>query len=174
MDDREVRRRVAAVEDRLAALEGLDEPARSAGLDAVQQLVELYGEALARLLGHARSGGADGPFDGALAGDELLSHLLLLHGLHPDDAPTRIENALAAMRPQLESRGATVDLVGVDGGVARLHFSAAQPLPEKLVELFETAVLTAAPEVEAVESGGSVVRKDFVPLGSLQRKGGAA
>jgi len=174
VDDREVRRRVAAVEERLGALEGLDEPARSAGLDAVQQLVELYGEALARLLAHAREAGADGPFDRALAGDELLGHLLMLHDLHPDDVPTRVETALAAMRPQLASRAATVDLVGVEGGVARLHFSAAQPLPEKLTQLFEEAVLAAAPEVDKVESGGAVVRKDFVPLGSLQRKGGAA
>lgn len=171
MDDREVRRRVGAVEERLAALEELAEPQRSVALDAVRELVELYGECLNRLLAHARSGG---DLDRALAGDELVAHMLLLHGLHPEGAPARVEAALAAVRPQLASRSATVELESIDGDAARLRFAAAKPLPEALVEIFERAVLAAAPELARVESVGAVAEEGFVPLGTLRRKGGAA
>lgn len=177
MDDREVRRRVGMVEETLAALEELAEPGRSVALEAVGQLVELYGESLARLLRHARAAGApsgSSPFDRSLAGDELVAHMLLLHGLHPEGAPARIGAALAAVRPQLASRDATVELEAVEGGVARLRFGAARPLPEALVEIFERAVLAAAPELERVESVGAVAEEGFVPLGSLKRKGGVA
>jgi hypothetical protein len=174
MDDREVRRRVGVVEERLAALEELAEPQRSVALDAVRELVELYGESLARLLRHARAAGADGLFDGALAGDELVAHMLLLHGLHPEGDSARIEAALAALRPQLASRSATVELESVEGDAARLRFAAARPLPEDLVEIFEQAVLAAAPELARVESVGAVAEEGFVPLGALRRKGGAA
>jgi hypothetical protein len=191
VDDREVRRRVAAVEERLAALEELDEAPRSAALEAVQQLVEVYGEALARLIGHAQdalgSSSNDASSNGdanaeaeaagfarAVAGDELLGHLLLLHDLHPDDLATRVETALAALRPQLASRAATVSLDRVEDGVAVLRFDATQPLPEALVEIFEQGVMAAAPDLERIESGGAVARKGFVPLGSLQGKGATA
>src|ERR687885_2972627 len=101
MDDAEVRELVARVESLLG---GLDEQAT----EAVQALVELYGEALSRFLA-----GADP------TSDELLSHLLLVHDLHPVDVETRVRQALEDVRPYLGSHGGDVELVAVEGGVAR-------------------------------------------------------
>ena len=41
----------------------------------------------------------------AVAGDELLGHLLLLHDLHPVDVGTRVASALEEVRPYLGSHG---------------------------------------------------------------------
>src|SRR4028119_1047027 len=57
----------------------------------------------------------------AVAEDELVSHLLLLHGLHPLDLETRVVRALEEVRPYLKSHGGNVELLGVEGGVARLR-----------------------------------------------------
>jgi hypothetical protein len=67
MTDADVRERVTALEAMLEAAG--DDPAVA---DVVQALVELYGEALARLIR-----GADPKTD------ELVSHLLIVHGIEP-------------------------------------------------------------------------------------------
>src|ERR687887_1661189 len=105
MDDLEVRERVAHVESLLGAIED-DE----AATDAVAAIVELYGEALARLVAGAEP-----------AEDELVSHLLLLHGLHPLDVESRVEQALDEVRPYLHSHGGDVELLRIEDGVARLR-----------------------------------------------------
>src|ERR687883_1774824 len=103
MDDAEVRELVARVESLLG---GLDERAT----EAVQALVELYGEALARVVA-----GAD-PVE-----DELLSHLLLVHDLHPVAVETRVQRALDDVRPYLGSHGGDVELLAVEDGIARVR-----------------------------------------------------
>ena len=105
MEDAEVRELVARVEQALASID--DD--RKATV-AVQAIVELYGEALARFLA-----GADP------ATDELLSHLLLVHDLHPVDVETRVRRALDDVRPYLGSHGGDVELLGVADGVARVR-----------------------------------------------------
>ena len=78
----EARERVARVEALLDDLEALADPAaRETALELVQALLELYGEGLARIVAPSQS--ATTAAGAALAGDELVSHLLLLHGLHP-------------------------------------------------------------------------------------------
>ena len=46
----------------------------------------------------------------ALAGDELVEHLLLLHGLHPVSVEERVREALDGVRPYLGSHGGDVEL----------------------------------------------------------------
>ena len=47
----------------------------------------------------------DGTLADALAGDELVAHLLLLHGLHPVPLEARVRGALDEVRPYLETHG---------------------------------------------------------------------
>lgn len=140
MTDEEVRQRVAQVEDLLAAIES-DEPA----LDAVAAIVELYGEALRRVVG-----GADP------ASDELLSHLLLVHGMHPVDVEERVAHALDEVRPYLGSHGGGVTLLGVEDGVARVRLEGAcegcRSSAATMKTAIEQAVARAAPELRAVEA----------------------
>jgi Fe-S cluster biogenesis protein NfuA len=169
--DPEVRDRVAAVEGLLARVEELPGEARAIALDTVQVLVELYGEALERLLGR---GGAD--LLAFAGGDELLSHLLLLHGLHPAGVEERVREALEAARPDLGRHAGRVELVEVAGGTARLRFAGDEPpsSADTLRFAVEQAVLARAPEVERVEIDGLAAPEQaggggFVPVEALRR-----
>lgn len=195
LDDEQVRERVAAVEEMLALVEELPEGPRETALDTVQVLVELYGEALARLLhgsgrirggnGHAAAAGSSG--DGAGPGgdllalareDELLSHLMVLHGLHPADAAARVEEALEEVRPLLASHGGNVALAGVEDGVARVRLEGScggcQSSAATVRQTVEQAILARAPEIERVETeeggAGASAREAVVPLDSLRRR----
>lgn len=87
LTDAEVRERVAGIDSLLERVEAIAEPsAHTAALETVQALLDLYGEGLARMVGHVAAecrGATQQDIADAFAGDELVSHLLLLHGLHP-------------------------------------------------------------------------------------------
>jgi Fe-S cluster biogenesis protein NfuA len=146
MRDSEVRERVAHVEELLGAIE--DEPH---ALAAVQAVVELYGEGLRRVVE------LDGMAE-RLVADELVSHLLLLHDLHPVAVEARVANALEEVRPYLGSHGGDVELLSVEDGVARLRLNGTcDGCPSSAVTLkhsIETAILRAAPELDRVEADG--------------------
>ncbi|HTK51231.1 MAG TPA: DUF5947 family protein [Gemmatimonadaceae bacterium] len=84
--DVDVRALVARIDSLLADVESIEnETARETSLAAVTALVDLYGEALARILAHVTKHAE--PSAGllrVLLRDELVRHLLLLHDLHPD------------------------------------------------------------------------------------------
>jgi hypothetical protein len=134
MDDAEVRERVAQVEQ---LLDGLDER----GERAVAAVVELYGEALRRIVSGA-----------SLTKDELVAHLLLLHGLHPAGVRERVAQALE------ELRGG--ELVELSGTVARVRLASGCRRAT-----VEEAVLRVAPELERVEI---VSEPKLLQIGSLR------
>jgi Fe-S cluster biogenesis protein NfuA len=146
MRDTEVRQRVERVEELLGAVE---DDARA--LAAVQALVELYGEGLRRIA-------EQGALSEEVAADELVSHLLLIHDLHPMDVETRVARALEDVRPYLGSHGGDVELLGVSGGVARLRLNGTcDGCPSSTVTLkhsIETAIMGAAPDLDGVEAEG--------------------
>jgi Fe-S cluster biogenesis protein NfuA/nitrite reductase/ring-hydroxylating ferredoxin subunit len=92
----------------------------------------------------------------ALATDELVGHLLLLHGLHPISVEERVREALDGVRPYLGSHGGGVELVGVSDGVALVRMQGScEGCPASAMTLklaIEDAVLKAAPDVERVEA----------------------
>jgi Fe-S cluster biogenesis protein NfuA len=160
VNDAEARGEVERVEALLSAIED-DPPA----LDAVQAVVNLYGEALRRI---AASGGVDGAAD-----DELVSHLLLVHDLHPLDVEARVEQALAGVRPYLHSHGGDVELLGVADGVARVRLrgtcNGCASSTATLKNAIEEAVARAAPELHGVEAEGvAEPQPALVQIGSLQ------
>src|SRR5215208_5466976 len=106
----------------LGEIETLSDPnARSKAAEVVGVLLELYGEGLARMMEVVAEGEErERTFD-AFAEDELVSHLLLLHGLHPLDLETRVIMALEEVRPSLQSQGGKGELWGGKEGVARLR-----------------------------------------------------
>ncbi|MDT5043444.1 MAG: hypothetical protein QOE51_4429 [Actinoplanes sp.] len=125
--------------------------------ELVRLVADLYGAGLERLLDllHERGVLTDDLADD-LAGDDLVSSLLLVHGLHPYGVPTRVERALAEVRPYLGSHGGDVELLGVGAdGVVRLRMlGSCDGCPSSSVTLklaVETAIEAAAPEVTAIE-----------------------
>jgi Fe-S cluster biogenesis protein NfuA len=129
-------------------------------VELVQGLVELYGEGLARIVAH------DPACVAGVARDEVVSYLLLLHGLHPVPVQERVLGALAEVRPYLEQHGGDVELLDVDRGVVRLRLQgtcngcASSTATLKLA--IEDAIQRAAPDIDSVEAEGAV------PPGLLQ------
>lgn len=158
LDDQELKNRVGRIEALLGEIESLEDPrARAKTAEMVQTLLELYGEGLGRVVDSVgRLGGRD--LKDELLDDELVSHLLLLHGLHPIDVETRVLGALDEVRPYLESHGGDVQFLGIDGDVARVRLEGScDGCPSSTMTLklaIEEAVQKAAPELEGVEAEG--------------------
>ena len=154
----------------LEQVEALPDPdARDVATELVQALLDLYGEALARMVGEV-------PEPAALAGDELVSHLLMLHGIHPVPLEARVRGALAEVRPYLESHGGNVDLVSVTDGVVLLRMEGScSGCPSSTMTLklaIEDAIHKAAPDVVSIEAEGATAPApspaliDLSPLGA--------
>jgi Fe-S cluster biogenesis protein NfuA/nitrite reductase/ring-hydroxylating ferredoxin subunit len=158
LDDQELRERVGRLEMLLEEIESFEDPeARAKSAEMVQTLLELYGEGLGRIVESiGRLGGED--LKDELLGDELITHLLLLHGLHPVDVETRVLGALDEVRPYLESHGGNVQFLGIGDGVARVRLEGScDGCPSSTMTLklaIEEAVQKAAPELEGVEAEG--------------------
>ena len=159
LEDQELRERVARMETLLGEIEALKDPnARQKAAEIVQILLELYGEGMARMMETVAEGEERERTFQAFADDELVSHLLLLHGLHPLDVETRVVKALEEVRPYLQSHGGNVELLGVEGGVARLRMQGScDGCPSSAMTLklaIEEAIQKAAPDLEGIEAEG--------------------
>ncbi|MFE3289238.1 NifU family protein [Rhodococcus sp. NPDC059234] len=123
----------------------------------VREVVDLYGDGLQRILLLLRR--RDDTLIDVLARDELVSSLLLVHGLHPHDVTTRVRRALDSVRPYLGSHGGDVELLGVDDGVVRLQLTGScRGCPSSAVTLelaVEEAVRAAAPETTSIVVAGA-------------------
>jgi hypothetical protein len=129
----------------------LDEMPESGEL--VQLLMHLYGAGLARIVELLDEAAATSVLD-SLADDKLVASLLLLHGLHPVDAETRLRRALQRVECRLESQ--RIVLSGINGGVARIrieHNGGGSP-PASLAAAIEQTVVDFAPDLSGVEIEG--------------------
>jgi Fe-S cluster biogenesis protein NfuA/nitrite reductase/ring-hydroxylating ferredoxin subunit len=157
-DAREQAERIAALLDDVHAMAG--QPTWQRVEELVQRLVALYGAGLERLLDLVAEGGAfDDALEARLAKDELISSLLVLHGLHPIPTIERVERALAEVRPYLGSHSGDVALLDLDdAGVAHLELlGSCHGCPSSRATLEQTiraAIEAAAPEVTEIEVRG--------------------
>ena len=158
LDDQQLQERVGRIETLLREIEALEDPkARAKTAEMVQNLLELYGEGLGRIVESVADLGST-ELKNALLKDQLVSHLLLLHGLHPVDVESRVLGALDEVRPYLESHGGNVQFLGIEGAVARVRLEGScDGCPSSTMTLklaIEEAIQKAAPELEGVEAEG--------------------
>jgi Fe-S cluster biogenesis protein NfuA/nitrite reductase/ring-hydroxylating ferredoxin subunit len=131
--------------------------ARERAEELVRLVADLYGAGLERVLTILHEGGhLDDDMLAALAADELVSGLLLVHGLHPYDVRTRVEQALEGVRPYLGSHGGDVELLEVtEEDVVRLRLlgscDGCASSSVTLTLAVEGAIEAAAPEVTGIE-----------------------
>ena len=164
---------IQKIEELIRTIEGLPDPtARTSALGLVQALMDFHGEALDRLMEIVASQGEPGYsiFD-RFSGDELVSNLLLLYGLHPMALETRVLQALEKVKPHLDSHGGSVELLEINEGVVRLRLQGScKSCPSSADTLklaIETAILEAAPDVVSVEAEGALANHspaDFVQI----------
>lgn len=121
--------------------------------------VELYGATLERMLEIVFEAPDGERLIDQLAQDDLVASMLILHDLHPHDLPTRIESALASVRPYLGSHKGDVEYLGMsEDGVVHLRLKGScEGCPSSTVTLrmaIEKAIYEAAPEVTSIEAEG--------------------
>jgi Fe-S cluster biogenesis protein NfuA len=111
------------LQELLARLETIeDDAARDTAEELVGAMLELYGEGLERIVQALVDAGPPAePVRRALVDDGAVASLLLIHGLHPVELETRVLEALERVRPYLQSHGGDVELLGLEGDVARLR-----------------------------------------------------
>ncbi|MDX6302517.1 MAG: hypothetical protein QOF53_3731 [Nocardioidaceae bacterium] len=153
--------------------------ARERAEELVRLTADLYGAGLERLLDILYDAGClDEQALAALAGDELVAGLLLVHGLHPYDVTLRVEQALEDVRPYLGSHGGDVELLEVtEEGTVRLRLlGSCDGCPSSAVTLqmaVEGAIEAAAPEVTAIdveESAAEPRVSGVIPVASLRSR----
>lgn len=174
---REFRRLADRVDSLLARVEALPpDGAREDCLKAVQAVLELHGQGLSHLLQLLAPEDVD-----RLADDEVLSGLLLLHGLHPRTLEERVERALTEVRPYLASHGGGVEVVSLDEGGLRLRLEGScHGCPSSLATLrgtIEQSLAERAPDLPSLRVDGAAeatappAPPGFVSVGSIGRRG---
>jgi Fe-S cluster biogenesis protein NfuA len=161
--DRHLREKMHDLDRLIAQFEQQADPANQAAMSQiVQTLLEFHGTGLRRILDRLAEQGPGGEeIIRALANDNLVASLLVLHDLHPDDVTTRLQQALDRVRPYLASHGGHVELLSFDpDGVLHLRLEGScHGCPSSRVTLqttIEQQIYAAAPEVTSIVVEGLV------------------
>ncbi len=152
----EAAERVRRVDELLDRVGELPDP--EPALELVRALLDLYGEALERILA-----AADDRLAARLADDDLVSHLLLLHDLHPLEAAERVRRAV-------RRAGVPAEDVEVDGDVARVRLRRGGcGGGGDAAAVVEEAIRNAAPEIARVEVAEAPPPPVMIPVDTLRR-----
>lgn len=161
-NSREFQGRLARIEELIHAIDAIgDEGTRAQARELVEALLELQGAGLERLMEMIYDTGPSGQaMIDELGRDELVSSLLLVHGLHPLDLETRVRNAIEAVRPRLAQHSGSVELLGVSpAGEVKLRLEGnCHGCPSSRLTLkftIEEAIYAAAPDVTSLEVEGA-------------------
>jgi Fe-S cluster biogenesis protein NfuA len=168
LDDPTVRTLLAALNDQLDQLEAMPGPVSELGLTVVAGVAEIYGQALIRTLELADPAAVERMLD-----DELIAHLLALHGIHPESVETRLTRVIDELRAAVSDQGGTVELDRLDETVAvvRVALGGRASRSADVEHTVRRAVMTAVPELANVTivPGENASATAFVPLEALMR-----
>lgn len=122
-DGRDLREDMQRIGGLVQEIESIADPAaRAATKELVQSLMDLHGAALEKALDIVAEAGDPGMgIIDRLGRDSLVSSVLILYGLHPEDLGSRVVKAVDKVRSQLRKQGCEVELLGVNDGAIRLR-----------------------------------------------------
>ncbi|MCV7197130.1 hypothetical protein [Mycobacterium angelicum] len=165
LPDNEIRELLTRLDGLLEEVELTPGPGGQIAAEAVTALARVYGEALARAIGFVADTAA---LREAFLDDELLGHLLVLHGIHPEPVGARVSRVVARLAAAMTEQGAHLELAGIDDGVATVRLSAHGCGSAGLAEVVRDAVLALTPELSEVSVVSGAARKGaFIPLENL-------
>jgi hypothetical protein len=132
-----------------------DPTVRAATKDLVQSLMGLHGAALEKALDIVSEAGEPGMnIIERLGRDSLVSSVLILYGLHPEDLESRVVKAVDKTRAQLRKQGCEVELLGVNDGAIRLHVETGShtcgSTAKAVQATLEGAIYDAAPDLTSL------------------------
>jgi hypothetical protein len=159
-DENDFQQRVQKIGGLVHDLETIADPAsRAAAKELVQLLMDLHGTGLERILEIIFQSGDQGPrIIDDLGQDPLVSSLLILYGLHPEELQTRVERKLEQICSKLHKMGAEAKLISVNGSDVRLHVTvdghACGSTSRTVKTTVEEAVYEAAPDLTSLTVEG--------------------
>jgi Fe-S cluster biogenesis protein NfuA len=175
--------RARAIEELVRTLESAgDAGLRATARELVQALMELHRAGLERALELVDQSGDQGAaLIDRLGEDDIVKHLLVLHGLHPLDLQTRVHQAIENAQPSLQSHGGVVEhlAVGETGTVMvtlRVEGGSTHGCGSPVATIktiVEEAIYETAPDVTSLVvdvKAESTATAAFVPIGSLRRR----
>ncbi len=131
---------------------------RAVAEELLGAVLELYGDGLARIVDAIDESGDAAAIRDRLAGDGMVASLLLIHDLYPVPISERVEEALESVRPYMESHGGNVELLSLEGDVAKLRLEGSCegcPASSATLELaIKSALEEAAPDLQGIEVEG--------------------
>lgn len=174
-DSKEFRQRIQRITDLVRQLESAGDPALcAAAKELVQSLMELHGIGLERMMDITFRAGDAGPrIIDELGRDPLVSGLLILYGLHPENLESRVFKALERIGPQLRKHGCGVEVLGNEAGAVRLRIKVGEhscgSSAKARQAIVEQAIYDAAPDVAllTIEGADGKAASGFVALEAL-------
>jgi Fe-S cluster biogenesis protein NfuA len=177
-EDTALQKRIFRIGQIVEQLEASADPnARAMAKELLESLMALHGAALERILELASEAGeAGGAIIRKCGRDELVSSVLLLYGLHPEDLRTRVTRALEKTRSNLEAHGASAELVSInEDGAVQLRLQVKShgcgSSASSVKSTLEAAMQDAAPDATSIvveEADAVLTRSGFVSLAQLQ------
>ena len=181
-DSKDFRGDIQRIGGLVQEIESIADPAvRATAKDLVQSLMDLHGAALEKALDIVAEAGDPGmAIIDRLGKNSLVSSVLILYGLHPDDIETRVAKAVDRLRSQLRKQGCEIELIAVNDGAIRIHVEAGShtcgSTAKTVQAAVEGAIYDAAPDLTSLVIEGLEEKpaSGFVALGSLMPHGAEA
>lgn len=181
-DGKDFRQDIQRIGGLVQEVESIADPAiRAATKDLVQSLMDLHGAAFERALEIIAESGEPGMnIIDRLGRDSLVSGVLILYGLHPEDLESRVVKAVDRVRQQLRKQGCEVELLGVNDGAIRIRVETGSHTcgsTAKTVQgTLEAALYDAAPDLTSLVIEGLEEKpaSGFVALDKLMGGAGSS
>jgi hypothetical protein len=155
-DNRELQKSAQRIGALVHDLETIADPAaRSRSKELVQLLLDLHGAALERMLDIVfRSGDPGRQVIDEFGQDQLVSSLLVLYGIHPEDLQTRVERKMTQIQSKLHKMGAAAELVSINDSEVRVKVKVeghgCGSTRRNVQTTLEEAIYEAAPDVTSL------------------------
>jgi Fe-S cluster biogenesis protein NfuA len=155
-DSKDFREDMQRIGELVQQIESIADPAaRASTKKLVQSIMDLHRRALENALDVVAAAGEPGmSIIDRLGDDPLVSSVLILYGLHPEDLQTRVTKAVDRIRPQLRKQGCEVELLDVNEGAIRVRVETGShscgSTAKTLQASLEGAIYDAAPDLTSL------------------------
>jgi Fe-S cluster biogenesis protein NfuA len=155
-DSKDFREEMQQIGELVQQIESIADPAaRASTKKLVQSIMDLHRRALENALDVVAAAGEPGmSIIDRLGDDPLVSSVLILYGLHPEDLQARVTKAVDRIRPQLRKQGCEVELLDVNEGAIRVRVETGShscgSTAKTLQASLEGAIYDAAPDLTSL------------------------
>jgi Fe-S cluster biogenesis protein NfuA len=174
-EDKDLRERVQRIGDLVQEIDAIADPALRANTkELVQSLLDLHCAALERAMEIIADAGDLGiSLIDKLGRDPMVSNVLVLYGLHPEELDARVLQAIERAKPSLRKQGCEVELLGLSEGVVRLRVQLGEhtcgSTAKTVQATLEGTIYDAAPDIVSltIEGLDGKAASGFVALDKL-------